>query len=262
MQYFLWIYEFTLFFLLSNCTNKKAHCKMKTYSIFLSITWGYWFQHVLHEYLIAITRFCVLCFSKCGGGAAGVLADETGARRRPAQRRACHLRVSAGVKSTVRVLRHPARGLLLRQLPGESLFLTAYINVSLACASLRGSFTCPANNDCIAPHFLLIMHNSNNQTRTARNATKWIAPLCGKFPCYSMSYCVNFYYRDHCKVCNLLFILYSFFSTWFFKRKLEIEKQTKIIQVSLFKAWAPLWTLLKFWTGCIDFRGRFVPDFL
>ena len=57
--------------------------------------------------------------SERGGGAAGVLADEGRPRREPQERRAGDLRVRARLGPALRLLRHAARRVLLRQLRGE-----------------------------------------------------------------------------------------------------------------------------------------------
>ncbi|KAL2307051.1 hypothetical protein Nmel_005005 [Mimus melanotis] len=56
--------------------------------------------------------------SERGGGAAGILADEAIARGRAAQRRPGAVRDGPGRQPPIRLLCHPARGQLLRQLPG------------------------------------------------------------------------------------------------------------------------------------------------
>ncbi len=60
--------------------------------------------------------------SERGGGAAGVLADEGGARGHPKKRRAGHLRERAGHLPALRLLRDTAWRLLFRQLWGRDIF--------------------------------------------------------------------------------------------------------------------------------------------
>ena len=60
-------------------------------------------------------------FSECGGGTTGVLADETGERRRPEEWRPGGVRVSAIHRAPFCLLRQSAWRQLLRQLPGKCL---------------------------------------------------------------------------------------------------------------------------------------------
>ena len=57
--------------------------------------------------------------SQRGRGAARVLANETGPRRRFEERRPGHLRIGAVVVTSLRLLRHSAGRLVFRQLPSE-----------------------------------------------------------------------------------------------------------------------------------------------
>ncbi|XP_038018099.1 translation initiation factor IF-2-like [Motacilla alba alba] len=66
-----------------------------------------------------------------GGGAAGVLADEAIPRGRASQRRPGSLRDGAGRQPPLRLLCHPARGQLLRQLPGLGRTLNWQRNIPL-----------------------------------------------------------------------------------------------------------------------------------
>jgi hypothetical protein len=69
-------------------------------------------------YIMRGFNFLTRMRSKRGGGAAGVLADEGCARRDAEERRARHLRERAGQRTALRLLRHTAWRLLLRQLRG------------------------------------------------------------------------------------------------------------------------------------------------
>ena len=66
--------------------------------------------------------------SERGGGAAGVLADEGGTRRHAEERGAGHLWERAGHLAALRLLRHAARRLLLRQLWGKNLCKLCFIS--------------------------------------------------------------------------------------------------------------------------------------
>ena len=70
------------------------------------------------------------CSQRCGG-ATGLLADEAAARRRPQERRPRHLRVRPRVHAALRLLRHAARRVVLREVRRPIYHLTYQFYIGL-----------------------------------------------------------------------------------------------------------------------------------
>ena len=65
-------------------------------------------------------------YSECGGGAAGVLADEGSPGGEPQERGLGHLRVSPRLGPALHLLRDPARRIMLRQLRGTGITISLF----------------------------------------------------------------------------------------------------------------------------------------